>query len=52
VSTPAFKSTALHLFSALLGAGVNEYPIEPTDFARGNAKTIFAMPVIPMANDF
>jgi hypothetical protein len=52
VSIPALKLAALRLFYALLDAGVNEYPIEPTDFARGNAKTIFAMPVIPMAKDF
>jgi hypothetical protein len=52
VSIPAFKSTALRLFYVLLDTLVNEYPIEPTDFARGNAETIFAMPVIPMAKDF
>jgi len=52
VSIPESKSAALRLFYALLDAGVNEYPIEPTDFARGNAKTIFAMPVILMAKDF
>ena len=52
VSIPESKSTALRLFYALLDARVNEYPIEPTDFARGNAETIFAMPVIPMTTDF
>ena len=52
VSIPESKSAALSLFYALLDAGVNEYPIEPTDFSRGNAETIFAMPVIPMAKDF
>jgi hypothetical protein len=40
------------LFYALLDVCLNEYPIEPTDFARECAETIFAMPVIPMAKDF
>jgi hypothetical protein len=40
------------LFYALLDTRVNEYPTEPTDLALGNAETIFAMPVIPMAKDF
>jgi hypothetical protein len=52
VSIPESKSTALRLFYALLDAWVDEYPIEPTDFARGYAQTIFAMPAIPMAKDF
>ena len=52
VSIPASKSAALRLFYALLDVGVNEYPIEPTDFVREYAKTIFAMPVIPMTKDF
>jgi hypothetical protein len=52
MSIPESKSTALRLFYALLDARVNEYPIEPTDIARGYAETIFAMPVIPMAIDF
>jgi hypothetical protein len=52
VSIPESKSAALRLFYALLDAWVNEYPIEPTDFARGYAETIFAMPVIPMVKDF
>ena len=52
VSIPESKSAALRLFYALLDARVNEYPIQPTDFARGYAETIFAMPVIPMAKDF
>uniref|UniRef100_UPI0040472336 hypothetical protein n=1 Tax=Limnohabitans sp. TaxID=1907725 RepID=UPI0040472336 len=52
MSIPESKSAALRLFYALLDAGVNEYPIEPIDFARGHAETIFAMPVIPIAKDF
>ena len=52
VSIPVLKLAALRLFYALLDAWVNEYPIEPTDFARGYAETIFAMPVIPMTKDF
>jgi hypothetical protein len=52
VSIPESKSAALRLFYALLDAWVNEYPIEPTDFARGYAETIFTMPIIPMAKDF
>jgi hypothetical protein len=51
-SIPDLKLAALRLFYALLDAWVNEYPIEPTDFARGYAETIFAMPVIPMAKHF
>ena len=52
VSIPESKSAALRLFYALLDAGVNEYPFQPTEFSRWNAETIFAMPVIPMAKDF
>ncbi len=52
VSIPAFKSTALGLFYVLLDAGVKEYPIQPKDFAREYAETIFAMPVLSMAKDF
>jgi hypothetical protein len=40
------------LFYALQDARFIEYPIEPTDFARGYAETIFAMPFIPMTKDF
>jgi hypothetical protein len=52
VSIPESKSAAQRWFCAWLDAWVDEYPLEPTDFARGYAQTIFAMPVITMAKDF